>query len=70
MVIISTVFIWMVSVAESIILAVMSFFAVILMFCTFTMAGILADENGQNLYCETSDTGGEPCYMRELSIVD
>ena len=69
MAIISTVFIWMVSLAEAIILSVMSFFAVILMFWTFTMAGILADENGQHLFCESSDTGIEHCYMREWSIV-
>ena len=70
MTIISTVFIWMVSVAESIILVVMSFFAFILMFWTFTMAGILANENEQHLYCETSDTGVERCYMREWNIVN
>lgn len=48
----------------------MSFFAVILMLWTFTMAGISADENGQQLYCETSKTGVENCFMREWSIVD
>ena len=66
----STAFVWLVSIAESIILTVMSFFAVILMLWTFTMAGILADENGQHLYCEKSETGIENCYMREWSIVD
>ncbi|MFL2507940.1 MAG: hypothetical protein ACJ0HV_00420 [Candidatus Pseudothioglobus sp.] len=69
MAIISTAFIWMVSLAEAIILSVMSFFAVILMFWTFTMAGILADENGHHLFCESSDTGIEHCQMREWSIV-
>jgi hypothetical protein len=34
------------------------------------MAGILADENGQHLYCEKSETGVENCYMREWNIVD
>jgi hypothetical protein len=68
--IITTAFVWLVSIAESIILTVMSFFAVILMLWTFTMAGILADENGQHLYCEKSETGVENCYMREWSIVD
>ena len=70
MAIISTAFIWLLSVAEAIILSVMSFFAVILMLWTFTMAGISADENGQHLYCETSEIGVEKCYMREWSIVD
>ena len=70
MTIISTAFVWFVSLAESIILTVMSFFAVILMLWTFTMAGISADENGQHLYCEKSDTGVENCYMREWNIID
>ena len=70
MAVITTAFVWLVSVAESIILTVMSFFAVILMLWTFTMAGISADENGQHLYCEKSETGVENCYMREWSIVD
>jgi hypothetical protein len=66
----TTVFIWVVSIAESIILTVLSFFAVLLMLWTASMADILSDENGQHLYCETSDAGGEHCYMREWSIVD
>ena len=70
MAIITSAFVWLVSVAESIILTVMSFFAVILMLWTFTMAGISADENGQHLYCEKSETGVENCYMREWNIVD
>ena len=70
MAIITTAFVWLVSVAEAIILSVMSFFAVILMFWTFTMAGILADENGQHLYCEKSNTVVENCYVREWNIVD
>ena len=61
---------WLVVLAESIILAVISFFGVILILWTFTMAGITADENGQHLYCEKSKTGVENCYMREWSIVD
>jgi len=68
--VITSAFVWLVSVAESIILTVMSFFAVILMLWTFTMAGISADENGQQLYCETSKTGVENCFMREWNIVD
>jgi len=64
------IFEWLVVLAESIILAVLSFFAVLLLLWTATMADILADENGQLLYCEKSDTGVKSCYMREWSIVD
>ena len=69
MAIITTAFVWLISLAEAISLTVMSFFALILMFWTFTMAGILADENGHHLFCESSDTGIEHCYMSEWSIV-
>ena len=58
------IFEWLVVLAESIILAVL------LLLWTATMADILADENGQLLYCEKSDTGVKSCYMREWSIVD
>ena len=58
------------SIADSIVNTIISFFAIILMLWTFTMAGILQDENGKVLYCETSDTGVESCYMKEFSIVD
>ena len=61
---------WLLSIADSIINSIISFFAIILMLWTFTMAGILQDENGQHLYCETSDAGVENCYMKEWSIVD
>ena len=70
MAIIMTTFVWLVSVAESIIFTVMSFFAILLLLWTAAMADILADENGQLLYCEKSKTGVENCYMREWSIVD
>ena len=70
MAIITTTFVWLVSLAESIIFAVMSFFAILLLLWTATMADILADENGQLLYCETSDSGAEVCERREWSIVD
>jgi hypothetical protein len=65
-----TFFTWLVSIAESIILTVMSFFAILLLLWTATMADILADENGELLYCETSETGVESCYMRRWNIVD
>ena len=70
MAIITTAFVWLVSIADSILFAVMSFFAIILMLWTFTMAGISADENGQQLYCETSETGVDNCYMRRWNIAD
>jgi len=59
-----------VSVAESILFVVMSFFAILLLLWTAVMADILADENGQLLYCEKSKTGVENCYMRQWNIVD
>ena len=60
---------WLVSIADSIVTAVLSFFAIILMLFTFAMADILQDENGQHLYCETSDAGVELCEKREWSLV-
>ena len=68
--IITTAFVWLVSVAESILFVVMSFFAILLLLWTAVMADILADENGQLLYCEKSKTGVENCFMREWNIVD
>ena len=65
-----TVFEWMVSIAEVIILSVLSFFAIILLIFTAIMADILADENGELLYCEKSETEVENCYMRRWNIVD
>ena len=64
------IFEWLMILSESIILAVMSFFAILLLLWTATMADILADENGQLLYCETSETGVENCYTRRWNIVD
>ena len=61
--------VWLVSIADSIVTAVLSFFAIILLLFTFAMAEILEDENGQLLYCETSDTGIESCEMREFGLV-
>ena len=61
--------VWLVSIADSIVNAVLSFFVIILMLFTFAMADILQDENGQHLYCETSDAGVELCEMREWSLV-
>ena len=61
---------WLVSIADSILAAVFTFIGFFVLLWTFTMAGILQDENGKVLYCETSDTGVESCYMKEFSIVD
>ena len=63
--IITTAFVWLVSIAESIIFSFFSFFATLLVFWTLTMAGNLADEDGKVLYCETSDSGVEVCERRE-----
>jgi len=63
------IFQWLVVIADSIILTVLSFFAIIVMLFTFAMADIWQDENGQHLYCETSDTGIELCEKREWSLV-
>ena len=70
MAIITTVFVWLVSIAESIIITLFSFIALIILFFTFAMADILKDENGQVLYCETSDSGVEVCKRREWRIVN
>ena len=68
-----SVMIWFLSIADLIVNTVLSFFVtfftIILMLFTFAMAEILQDENGQHLYCETSDTGVELCEMREFSLV-
>ena len=61
---------WLVSIADSILAAVFTFIGFFVLLWTFTMAGILEDENGKVLYCETSDTGVESCYMKEFGIVD
>ena len=64
---------WLLSIAGLIVNTALSFFvtyfAIILMLFTFAMADILQDENGQHLYCETSDSGVELCEKREWSLV-
>jgi len=68
-----SVMIWFLSIADSIVTTVLSFFvtffAIILMLFTFALADTLKDENGQHLYCETSDSGVEFCEKREWSLV-
>ena len=61
---------WLVSIADTILAAVFTFIGFFVLLWTFTMAGILQDENGKVLYCETTDTGLENCYMKEFGIVD
>ena len=61
---------WLVSIADTILAAVFTFIGFFVLLWTFTMAGILQDENGKVLYCETSNTGVESCYMKEFGIVD
>ena len=61
---------WLVSIADTILAAVFTFIGFFVLLWSFTMAGILQDENGKVIYCETSDTGVESCYMKEFSIVD
>ena len=61
---------WLVSIADSILAAVFTFIGFFVLLWTFTMAGILQDENEKVLHCETSETGVESCYMKEFSIVD
>ena len=61
---------WLVSIAATILAAVFTFIGFFVLLWTFTMAGILKDENGKILYCETSNTGVESCYMKEFGIVD
>ena len=68
--IITTAFVWLVSVAESIIFSFFSFFATLLIFWTLTMAGNITDEDGKVLYCETLNSGVEVCERKEWSIVD
>ena len=70
MAIITTAFVWLVSIAESIIVTVFSFIALIILFFTFAMADILKDKNEQVLYCKSSDSGVEVCERREWNIVD
>ena len=62
--------VWLVSIADTILAAIFTVIGFFLLIWTFTMAGILQDENGKVLHCETSDTGVESCYMKEFGIVD
>ena len=61
---------WLVSIADSILAVVFTFIGFFVLLWTFTMAGILQDENGKVLDCETSEIGVESCYMKEFSIVE
>ena len=61
---------WLVSIADTILAAVFTFIGFFVLLWTFTMAGILQDENGKVLHCETSDTRVESCYIKEFGIVE
>ena len=62
--------VWLVSIADNILGAIFTFIGFFVLIWTFTMAGILQDQDGKVLYCESSDTGGESCYMKEFGIVN
>jgi len=62
--------VWLVSIADTILAAIFTFIGFFLLIWTFAMAGILQDEDGKVLYCETTDTVVESCYMKEFGIVD
>ena len=62
--------VWLVSIADTILAAILTVIGFFLLIWTFTMAGIMQDEDGKVLYCETTDTGVESCYMKEFGIVD
>ena len=62
--------VWLVSIADTILAAVFTFVGFFILIWTFTMAGILQDQDGKVLYCESSDTGVESCYMKEFGIVN
>ena len=62
--------VWLVSIADTILAAIFTVIGFFLLIWTFTIAGILQDEDGKVLYCETTDTEVESCYMKEFGIVD
>ena len=62
--------VWLVSIADTILGAIFTFIGFFVLIWTFTMAGILQDQDGKVLYCESSDTGVESCYMKEFGIVN
>ena len=62
--------VWLVSIADTILAAIFTFIGFFVLIWTFTMTGILQDQDGKVLYCESSDTGVESCYMKEFGIVN
>ena len=58
--------VWLVSIADTILAAIFTVIGFFLLIWT----GILQDEDGKVLYCETTDIGVESCYMKEFGIVD
>jgi hypothetical protein len=61
--------VWLLSIVDSIITTVFSFFLWIVMLWTLTMSSILGNEKGQELYCDSVDAGVELCEKKEWSIV-
>ena len=47
--------VWLVSIADTILAAIFTFIGFFVLIWTFTMAGILQDQDGKVLYCESSD---------------
>ena len=62
--------VWLVSISDTILAAIFTLIGFFLLIWTFAMAGIIQDEDGKVLYCETTDTVVESCYMKEFGIVD
>jgi hypothetical protein len=61
--------VWLLSIVDSIVTTVFSFFLWIVMLWTLTMSSIFGTENGQQLYCDSTDAGVELCQKKEWSIV-
>ncbi len=61
--------VWLISIFDSIITSVFSFFLWIVMLWTLTMSSMFGTENGRQLYCDSADVGVELCKKKEWSIV-
>ena len=61
--------VWLLSIVESIVTTVFSFFLWVVMLWTLTMSSMFGTEKGQQLYCDSDDVGVELCQKKEWSIV-
>ena len=61
--------VWLLSIVDSVVTTVFSFFLWIVMLWTITMSSMFGAENGQQLYCDNADAGVELCQKKEWSIV-